>query len=150
MDEGFSPEMGHRLRQEARSAAAADEAECWARSVASADELALWARLEQHLEQLGQAWAVHEKPFVSRLPLLGPLLARLGERLAQFFLQNQVVFNARVAQLLQELQQVQRLLAQKAVERSDDLFSRLDERTLALESRIKDLEQEVGQPRKQE
>lgn len=149
MDEGFSPEMGRRLRQEARSAAAADEAERWAHSVASADELALLARLQQRLEDLGRAWAVHEKPFASRLPLIGPLLARLGQRLARFLLQNQVVFNAQVAQLLQELQQAQQLLAQKAVERSDDLFSRLDERALALEARLKDLEQEIAQVRKE-
>ncbi len=150
MAEGFSPEMGRRLRQEARSAAAATaEAEQWAQAAASAEEVALLARLEQHLEQMSQAWAVHEKPLVSRVPLIGPLLAWLGAHLARFSLQNQVAFNAQVAGLLQELHQVQQLLAQKQLERGDDLFSRLEERALALEAHLKDLEQEVAQLRKE-
>jgi len=146
MDEGISSEIGRQLRQEARSAAvatASQEAERWTRAAMAADELALLARLEQHLEQMSRAWAVHEKPLVSRVPLIGPLLTRLGSRLAGFLFQNQVAFNAQAASLLQELHQFQQLLTQKQVERGDDLFSRLDERVLALQARLQDLEQEI-------
>ena len=145
MEEGFTPEMGVQLRQEARSAAAAasQEVERWTQAAMESPEVALLARLEQHLEQMSRDWAVHERPLASRLPLLGPLLARLGSRLASYFLQNQVAFNAQVASLLQELHQVQQLLARKQIERADDLYSRVDERTLALEARVKDLEQEL-------
>ena len=146
MEEGFTPETGRRLRQEARSAAAA-EAERWTQGAVSSGEVALLARLEQQLAQLSQTWAVHEKPLLSRLPLIGPLLTRVGSRLAGFLLQNQAGYNAQAATLLQELHQVQQLLAQKQIERSDDLFSRLDERALALEARLRDLEEEVARLR---
>jgi hypothetical protein len=150
MDEGLSPETWRRLRQEARNAAPGQrEVEEWTRAAMAAPELAFLAQLEQRLEKLNQAWAVHEKPLLSRIPLLGPLLTRLGSRLASFLLQNQVVYNAESARLLQELHKAQRALDQQQVERTDDLFSRLDERLLALEARLKDLEADIARLREQ-
>lgn len=149
MEDELGQEEWRRLREQARQAAAARQgrAEQWTRAAMDTASLALPAHLEQRLEQLNTAWAVHEKALLTRIPLVGPLLARLGARLVRFLLQNQVVFNAEAASLLQELYQVQILLNREQVERSDDLFSRLDECLLALETRLQDLEQEVARLR---
>jgi len=150
MDEGLSQETWRRLREEARNAAAdQQQAEQYTRAALEMPELALQAQLEQRLGRLSQTWAVHEKPLLTRIPLLGPLLAWLGSHLVRFLLQNQVSLNAEMATILQELLQIQRFLAREQIERSDDLFSRLDERLLALEARFKDLEAEVARLREQ-
>lgn len=151
MEDDLDRQRWRRLREEARKAAATgqEEAERWTRAALDATDLALLAHLEQRLGQLNDSWPVHAKPLLSRIPLIGPVFTWLGARLARFLLQNQVVFNAEAAQLLQELHQVQRLLTREQLERSDDLFSRLDERLLALEARLKDLEAEVSRGREQ-
>jgi hypothetical protein len=146
MEDNLDQERWHRLREEARRAAAArqEQAEQWTRAALETAGLALPDELERRLGQLNADWAVHEKPLLNRIPILGPFFAWLGARLVRFLLQNQVVYNAQTASLLQELHQVQRLLNREQLERTDDLFSRLDERLLALEARLKDLEEEVA------
>jgi len=69
-------------------------------------------------------------------------------RLVRFFLQNQIAFNAEVVRALQEEYRVQHLLIEGAIARSDALFSRLDERVIALEARLEDLEAEVNRLRR--
>jgi hypothetical protein len=149
MDEGLSQETWRRLREEARKAAAAEpaQAEQLTRAVVGAEELALLARLELRLARLNQAWAVHEKPLLTRIPLLGRFWTWLGSRLVRFLLQNQVALDAEMACILQEMHQVQLLLAREQVERGDDLFSRLEERLLAQEAHLRDLEDEVARLR---
>jgi hypothetical protein len=151
MEDNLEQEAWHHLRAEARQAAAArhEQAEQWTHAALETADLALPAHLEQRLAQLNAAWAVHEKPLLSRIPLVGPLLSWLGARWAHFLLQNQVLFNAEAARLLQELHQVQRLLTQEQIARSDDLYFRLEERLLALEARLQDLEKEVARLREQ-
>jgi hypothetical protein len=151
MNDDLDQEQWRSLREKARKTAATGpaQAEQWTRAALETTDLALLARLEQRLGQLNDAWAVHEKPLLTRIPLIGPLLAWLGARLARFLLQNQVAFNAEAASLLQELQQAQRLLNREQLERGDDLFSRLEERLLALEARLKDLEDEAMRRRGQ-
>jgi hypothetical protein len=141
MSERLSNETWRRLREEARGAAA--EAERQTRAAAETADLPRLHQLEQRLGALNEAWAVHEKSLVTRIPIIGPVLAWLGTRLARFLLQHQVTFNSESARLLQELYQAQRLLASEQVDRADDLFSRLDERLLSLEARLEDLEEEV-------
>jgi len=149
----MSEETWRRLRWEARRFAggmSGEEAErCVRRTLAEAD-LELLARIERRLQSLNESWAVHERPLLSRLPVIGPLLSWLGSRLARFLLQHQVAFDAETARLLQELYQVQRLLTQEQIARTDDLFARLDEAVLALEARVRDLEDEVEHLRRQE
>jgi hypothetical protein len=151
MDKGLAQEKWRRLRAEARDAAAMgqQQARQYAHAAMETPDLALLAQLEQRLGRLSQAWAIHEKPLLTRIPLLGPLVAWLGSRLVRFLMQNQVSLDAEIASILQDLHQAQRLLAREQIERSDDLFSRLDERLLALEARSKDLEDEVAQLREQ-
>jgi len=150
MDDDLDQERWRRLREEVRQEAAArqEQTEHWTCAALATPDLQRLAQLEQRLAQLSAAWAVHEKPLLSRVPLLGPALARLGARLAHFLLQNQVVFDAEAARLLQDLYQAQRLLSREQLERSDDLCSRLEERHLALEARLRDLEAEVARLRR--
>jgi len=151
MEDDLDQAAWHRLRAEARQAATERQelAEQWTRAALETADLALPAHLEQRLAQLNAAWAVHEKPLLSRIPIVGPLLTWLGARWARFLLQNQVRFNAETARLFQELHQVQRLLIREQIERSDDLYARLEERLLALEARLQDLEEEVASLREQ-
>jgi len=152
MDEDLSDETWRRLRQEARRVAAEErgrQAEQWTDEAMETADAELLARIEQRLKGLSQAWAVHERPLVTRIPLIGPLLGRLGSRWGRFLLQHQVAFNAEIARALQELHQVQQVLTREQVDRGDDLFSRLDEAVLALEARIRDLEEEVERLRQQ-
>jgi hypothetical protein len=147
MDRDPALETWVRLRREARRAAEGQqEVEQLTHAALHSDELARLAHLEQRLEQLNQVWPVHEKPLRTRIPLLGPFFSWLGGRLMRFLLQNQVVFNAEIAGILQELHQVQGLLAREQIERGDDLCSRLDERLLALDARLRDLESESARP----
>jgi hypothetical protein len=152
MKDDLDQERWRRLREEARKAAATgpEQTELWTRAALDTPDVAFLANLEQRLEQLNDAWAVHEKPLLTRVPLIGPFFAWLGTRLVRFLLQNQVVFNAEAARLLQELYQAQRLLGREQIERSDDLFACLEERILALEARLKDLEDEVARRRGQD
>ena len=152
MEDNLDQEQWRHLREEARQATAArqEQAEQWTHAALDTAGLALPAHLEQRLAQLNSAWAVHEKPLLSRIPLVGPFFTWLGARLVRFLLQNQVLFNAEAARLLQELHQVQYLLTREQIERSDDLYSRLEEQVLALEARLKDLEEEIVRLREQE
>jgi hypothetical protein len=150
-DQPLSEETWRQLRREARSTAdeaRREEAERLTGEAMATADLAALSRLEERLEALGQAWAVHEKPLSSRIPLIGPWLGRLGLRLGRFLLQHQVAFNAEAVRTLQEGYRAQRLLADAAVARGDALFSRLDERLLALEARLRDLEAEVERLRR--
>ena len=151
MEDDLDQAAWRRLREEARQVAVArqEQAEQWTCAALKSVDLALPANLEQRLAQLNTNWAVHQKPLLSRIPLVGRLLTWLGTRLAHFLLQNQALFNAETARLLQELYQVQLLLTYEQIERSDDLCTRLDERLLALEARLKDLEGEVVRLREQ-
>lgn len=151
MDRRLSQETWRRLRQEARRAAAEEgrrRAEHWtARTLAAADPQLL-THLEEQLARLSRAWAVHERPLATRIPVIGPLLTALGTRLARFLLQHQVGLNAELASALQEVHRVQRLLAQEQIDRTDDLFARLEGRLLALEAQVRDLLAEVERLRK--
>lgn len=153
MNQEFVEETWRQLRREARrfaDEAAGKEAErCTRRTLAEAD-WQLLARIERQLELLNESWAVHERPLLSRLPVVGGLLSWLGSRLARFLLQHQVAFDAESARLLQELYQVQRLLAREQIARTDDLFARLEETVLALEARVRDLEGEVERLRRRQ
>jgi hypothetical protein len=151
MEDDLAQERWRFLREEARKEAATgqEQVEQWTRAALETADLDLLAHLERRLGQLNDAWAVHEKPLLTRIPIVGPLFAWLGVRLARFLLQNQVGFNAEAARLLQELHQVQRLLNREQLERSDDLFFHQEERLLALEARLKDLEAEVARGREQ-
>ncbi len=150
MDKGPTQETWHHLRQEARKAAEArwQSADDLTREALEGDDLVLLEQMEQRLGRLNEIWAVHQRPLSSRLPLVGPLLNWLGARLARFLLQRQVDYNAEIARVLQELYQVQQRLARAQLERTDDLFFRLEENVLALEARLKDLEGEVERLRR--
>ncbi len=145
MDERLSNETWRRLREEARRAAAEAARQEAGRQAAAVEmtDLSRLSLLEQRLAALNEAWAVHNQPLLTRIPVVGPLLARLGMRLARFLLQNQVAFNAESSRLLQQLHQAQRLLTGEQIDRADDLFARLDERLLSLEARLEELEEEV-------
>jgi len=138
--------IGRALRREARRAAdeaRQQEAERLTRQALEDDEFNLLGRVEERLLSLGRAWAVHEQPLQSRLPLLGPLLSRLSRPLLRFLLQRQVAFNAELARTLQEVHQLYQILHREQVERAMDLFAHLEEHLLGLEARCRDLEEEV-------
>ena len=149
----FSEEMWQQLRRKARDAAdqaLREAAENLVQGVFQDDnsrsptDLELTADLEQRLDALNMAWPIHNKPLLSRIPLLGPLLTRLTASLVRFLLQHQISFNAEATRTLQEMYRLQRLIAQEQIARSDDFFARLDEALLGLEARIRDLEQELA------
>ena len=99
------------------------------------------------MDRLRDLWSVHRRPLLTRIPLLGPLFTWVSSRMFKFFLQNQIAFNAEVTRTLQDLSEVQRLLAREQIARTDNLFSRVEEAVLALEARLRDLEEEVKQIR---
>lgn len=142
-DRPLSEETWRALREQARRYAAEERRRLADQLVQEAH--ATWPSiplqtLEERLATLGSAWAVHEKPLQSRIPLFGKWLARIGRSLLRFLLQHQVAFNAESVRTLQELYRLQRLLLEASLARSDDLFLRLDERLTALEARVRDLE----------
>jgi hypothetical protein len=152
MNQGLSEETWRRLRQEARRAANAgsvQEAERGIRQVTESTDLTLLSQVEQRLVKLGERWSIHRRPLLTRIPLLGPLFTWVSSRLFKFFLQNQIAFNAEVTRTLQDLSAVQRILTKEQIARTDDLFSRVDETILALEARLRDLEEEVERIRQQ-
>lgn len=143
MGQGLSGEEWRHLRRQARHAASqTSEGE----TVPESTEpfvVAELAQLEQRLEQLDQGWAIHRKPLDSRVPLIGRLVSWFAARLVPFLLQHQVAFNAETTRTLRDLYNAQQLLVRELVERTDDLFCRLEETLLALEARTRDLEEEV-------
>lgn len=151
MEKFPSEEEGRILRREARQAAdearrrEAERLTCEARENS---ELAFLSRVEERLLALSEAWAVHRQPLRSRIPLLGPFLSWLGGRLLPFLLQQQVVFNAEIVRVLQEVHQLYRILQKEQCERTTDLFGRLEEHLLGLEARCRDLEEEVERLRR--
>ncbi|MGC8874202.1 MAG: hypothetical protein ACP5SI_07130 [Chloroflexia bacterium] len=142
-DQPLSEETWRAIRREARRYAAEArrrQAEQLTEEAREALSQVPLRALEARLEVLGTAWAVHEKPLQSRVPLLGKFLGRIGRALLRFLLQHQVAFNAESVRAHQELYRMQRWLLEASLARSDDLFSRLDERLTALEARVRELE----------
>jgi hypothetical protein len=153
MSQGLSEETWRRLRQEARreaNSASLQEAERGIREAIEAADLTFLSQVEQRLDRLSESWSIHRRPLLTRIPLLGTLFTWVSTRVYKFFLQNQIAFNAEVTRTLQDLSEVQRLLAKEQIARTDDLFSRVEEAVLALEARLRDLEEEVEQIRQQE
>jgi hypothetical protein len=150
MEEGpLSEETWRALRQEARRYAAEERrrrAEELTRQARPSLECPEIQALEARLEALGSAWAVHEKPLKSGVPLLGSVLVRIGRSLLRFLLQHQVAFNAESVRAHQELYRLQRLLLEASLARTDALFARLDERLAALEARVRELEEAGARP----
>lgn len=145
MDQGLSKETWKALRQEARRAedeAPASMTEQLTQEAMEQADLSLLPQLAQRLKELGQSWQVHRQPLETRIPVLGPLLRSVAGRLLPFLLQRQVAFNAQVTRALQELYRAQRLLSNEHIARTDELFTRLEERIIALEARLRDLEEE--------
>jgi hypothetical protein len=146
MDGDLSEQVGKQVRREARQAAAQaseERADDLTHQVMQESDLKLLPEIKRRLEVLGDTWPVHEQRPLTRVPLIGPLLAWLGARLTKFLLQNQIGFNAEVTRTLKEMHQVQQLMTREQIERTDQLFSYLDEKSLALEARLRDLEDEV-------
>lgn len=146
MNEHLSDETWRELRQQARDAAdqaRRQQAEQISQQALQELDLPELADLEARLQSLSGAWAVHQKPLLSRLPLVGPLLDRLGRALLRFLLQHQVGFNAELARILQQSYQLQQWTAQQQIARSDALFAELEQHLLGLEARLRDLEDEV-------
>ncbi len=145
----ISEETWQRLREEARGAAAgrSSQAEGLARQALESQAPGLLTEVEERLGTLNESWAVHRKPLLVSVPLVGRLLAWLGGKLVPFLLQNQVGFNAEAARTAQDLYRVERLLSDEQLARTDDLFARLQLALLGLEARVRDLEAEVARLR---
>lgn len=152
MKQGLSEETWKQLRREARDAAdrtRREEATSLSQQALQEAKLVLPTDLEEHLKALNKAWPLHEKPLRSKIPLLGPLLARLAAGLVRFLLQHQIAFNAEATRALQQMYQLQQWVAREQIARADDLYARLDEALLGLEARVRDLEEEVERLRRQ-
>jgi hypothetical protein len=152
MKRGLSEETWKQLRREARDAAdriRREEATSLSQQALQEANLVLPAELEEHLKLLNEAWSLHEKPLLSKIPLLGPLFARLAAGLVRFLLQHQIAFNAEATRTLQQMCQLQQWVAREQIARVDDLYARLDEALLGLEARVRDLEEEVERLRQQ-
>jgi len=110
-------------------------------------DVRLFPQLRQHLEEVGRLWQVQEQPFRSRLPILGPLIAWFRERWNRIstkwyvlpILQQQVHFNAAVAQTLQDLYHFVQTSSYDLVRRMDGMFYPLDHEQAALHAALQDL-----------
>ena len=83
-------------------------------SIGSAEALPAQRKLDTmkgHMAEVMRGWRVREKPFTSSTPMVGPMVARLRQRLnnlstrwyVQPILQQQVDYNASVARTLREI-----------------------------------------------
>lgn len=110
-------------------------------------DLRLFPQLRGHLEEVGRLWRVQEQPFRSRFPILGPLIAWFRERWNRIstkwyvlpILQQQVHFNAAVAQALQDLYHFVQTSSYDLVRRMDAMFYPLDQEQAALHAALQDL-----------
>jgi len=148
----FLPAEGRRLQGE--MPAADRRASRWAyrsdregamgtRESASAD-----AELERLAADLGSRWLVRAQPFISHVPLLGPLIARLRSAwngistrwYVQPILQQQVEFNAAVVRAVSAL--ARHVAAQETMSGASQAV--LGQRLLEIEQRIASLERGTG------
>jgi hypothetical protein len=84
-----------------------------------------WDTLQGHVSEVMKGWRVRERPFASSVPLFGPLVVGLRERInnlstrwyVQPILQQQVEYNASVARALREMsRQIEELQARVGVQ----------------------------------
>jgi len=126
-----------------------------AKALSAADRSFLGAEmleLQKHVREVSHTWAVEERPFVSHVPILGPLIARFREAWnsvsakwhVRLILQQQVTFNRAVMRSLNELV--------RCLEAVNNELVRLNEETRWLEHRFEELaaREEKGAARQEE
>ncbi len=110
-------------------------------------DLRLFPRLQEHLAELDSLYVIHEQPFTSSLPVVGPLIAWFRERWNRIstkwyvrpLLEQQIRFNAALVTVLQDLYQFHRTSSLDLVRRMDALFEPLEQNRAGTNARLQDL-----------
>jgi len=111
------------------------------------DDAQLFPQLKQHLSEVVALHRVQERPFRSRVPVIGPLIAWLRDRWNRIsttwyvrpILEQQVAFNAAVVQVLHDLERYVQVTSTDVVQRTDALFRITEQEAAVLSARCDDL-----------
>lgn len=109
------------------------------------------------LSELDSHWMIREQPFVSRVPILGPLIVAVRylwnwmstKWYVQSLLQQQVGFNALTVRALHEVNIEHQLLAE-GMQRMEEQYEKLDEKNRQLSMQIGRLQEPESPPHNSE